>query len=179
MDTPKDEVELSIYLMKAINYALDCHGRTNHEYAGLPYSYHLQMVAKNAQDYIWYFDQPWHETIIAAAWCHDLIEDTRQTYNDVRKEIGKNAADIVYALTNEKGKTRKERANQKYYTEMKQTPFAVYVKLCDRMANVQHAVETAHSMLQAYKKEHAEFKAALYNGEYSEMWWALDAALIP
>jgi len=54
---------------------------------------------------------------------HDSIEDARLTYNDVMK-VARNmmteeqalmATEIVYALTNEKGRTRAERAGEKYY----------------------------------------------------------------
>ena len=42
-----------------------------------------------------------------ACWGHDLIEDTRVSYNDVKGQLGEEAADIIYALTNEKVKTVK------------------------------------------------------------------------
>jgi hypothetical protein len=43
-----------------------------------------------------------------ACWGHDTIEDTRTSYNDAANHLGKDAADIVYAVTNEKGKNRAE-----------------------------------------------------------------------
>jgi len=36
-----------------------------------------------------------------ATWGHDLIEDTRVSYNDVKEHLGQEAADIVYAKENE------------------------------------------------------------------------------
>ena len=67
------------------------------------------------------------------------------------------AADIVYAVTNEKGKNRAERANDKYYAGIVATPGAVFVKLCDRIANVQYGKMTGSGMYDKYKKENDNF----------------------
>jgi (p)ppGpp synthase/HD superfamily hydrolase len=162
--------EKSEYLHKAILYAQKCHIDTNHLYDGGPYFYHLQGVATIAERFIGYFPIEMHDAILAAAWSHDTIEDTRQTYNDVKTAIGEQAADIVYALTNEKGKNRKARANEKYYSEMKLVPGAVFVKLCDRLSNIIHSVSSKSSMLQAYRKEHDFFTQMLFDGHYPELW---------
>ena len=92
-----------------------------------------------------------------ASWGHDLIEDCRVSYNDVKDALGQEAADIVYAVTNEKGKNRKERANDKYYEGIRRTPGAVFVKLCDRIANIQYSKMTGSRMFEMYKKESDNF----------------------
>jgi len=92
-----------------------------------------------------------------ATWGHDLIEDCRVSYNDVKEQLGQEAADIIYAVTNEKGKNRKERANDKYYEGIRNTPGAVFVKLCDRIANVQYSKMTKSRMFEMYKKENDDF----------------------
>ena len=72
-----------------------------------------------------------------------------KTYNDVRKRarsLGLDeaqafmAAEIVYALTNEKGRTRAERAGVKYYEGIRAVPYAPMVKLADRMANIRFSL---------------------------------------
>ena len=87
--------------------------------------------------------------VMFGAWFHDSIEDARLTYNDVRKRarsLGLDeaqafmAAEIVYALTNEKGRTRAERAGVKYYEGIRAVPYAPMVKLADRMANVRFSL---------------------------------------
>ena len=80
-----------------------------------------------------------YEEIGIACWGHDLIEDTRVSYNDCVKALGEIPASIIYAVSNEKGKNRKERANDKYYAGIRETPGALFVKLCDRIANVQYS----------------------------------------
>ena len=101
-----------------------------------------------------------------ATWGHDLIEDTRVSYNDVRNQLGQEAANIIYAVTNEKGKNRKERANAKYYEGIRNTPGAVFVKLCDRIANVRYGTITKSRMVEMYQKENEVFEKAL--GRYTD-----------
>lgn len=92
-----------------------------------------------------------------AAYGHDLIEDTRTSYNDAKEVLGELTADIIYALTNEKGRTRKERANAAYYKGIRETKYGVFVKLCDRIANVQYSKMTGSRMFEMYKKENDNF----------------------
>ena len=86
------------------------------------------------------------------------------TYNDIREALGGPIAEITYALTNEKGRNRKERANEKYYEGIRNTPYATFVKLCDRLANVTYSKQQGSSMLDAYRKDQAFFEEQLLNG---------------
>ena len=158
-------------------YAIKCHNDTNHLYDTLPYVFHLSSVVELAEKYIYLIPKKDKDLVIAACWCHDLIEDTRQTWNDVIKETGSiEVAEIVYALTNEKGKTRKDRANDKYYKGIKDTRYATFVKLCDRLANTKYSKTTGGSMHSRYKEEFFDFYLELsvkldgYGELYSEMW---------
>jgi (p)ppGpp synthase/HD superfamily hydrolase len=151
-----------------IKWCIEQHTKTNHWYDQyLPYEFHLRMVAQAAKDFIHLIpdrnegDDSLRENIIMAAYGHDLIEDTRVSYNDVKEVLGQQAADIIYAVSNEKGKNRKERANEKYYEGIRNTPGAVFVKLCDRIANVQYSKMTKSRMFEMYKKENSEFTKAL------------------
>lgn len=67
------------------------------------------------------------------------------------------AAEIVYALTNEKGRNRSERANDKYYSDIRETPFAPFVKMCDRFANMSYSSMKNSRMIDVYKKELEHF----------------------
>ncbi len=143
-----------------INWVLEQHSSTNHMYdTYLPYEFHLRMVAHVAKENIHHINagELIKESVILAAWGHDLIEDTRVSYNDVKDKLGYNAAEIIYAVSNEKGKNRKERASEKYYEGIRNTPGAVFVKLCDRIANVQYSKMTGSRMFEMYKKENDNF----------------------
>tara|TARA_R110000868_G_scaffold12456_8_gene59564 strand:+ start:3198 stop:3698 length:501 start_codon:yes stop_codon:yes gene_type:complete len=155
--------------MKVRDYAIKCHADTNHLYDGRPYFVHLAKVVGFAERFIHLVPPPVHVDIYDACWCHDLIEDTRQTYNDVKSKTSLMVAEIVYALTNEKGKNRKERANDKYYKGIRETPYAVFVKVCDRLANFQYSIDSQSSMAKKYKQENDEFIKNLFVPDYQEM----------
>lgn len=149
-------------------WCIEQHRNTNHYYdTYLPYEFHLRMVGNVAEDFIDLTPNTndgeisFRDSIMLAAYGHDLIEDTRVSYNDVKTHLGQQAADIVYALTNEKGKNRKERANIKYYQGIRETPGAVFVKLCDRIANVQYSKMTKSRMFEMYSKENENFEKML------------------
>ena len=97
----------------AREYAIGAHANVNQFYDGKPYSAHLAAVVGVAERYIdKYFSNRLgyssidRAEIIAACWLHDTIEDTRKTYNDIRGRFGENVAEAVFAVTNEKGRTR-------------------------------------------------------------------------
>lgn len=159
-------------------YAIDRHRAVNHQYGEHPYEFHLQMVASAAQAFIQELTPDIQQLILAACWCHDLIEDARETYNDVKKVVGEETAEVAYALTNEKGRSRAERANEAYYAGIRATPYATLVKVCDRIANVQHSKAKGSRMFQLYKREYPNFKRHLYQaGEWEDAWQALSHLL--
>ena len=157
-----------------INWCVEQHHKTNHMYDKyLPYEFHLRMVHQVAKDFmnlvIREFFLITNEVITVSCYGHDLIEDTRCSYNDVKANLGEMEADIIYALTNEKGKNRAERANHKYYQGIRVTPGAVFVKLCDRIANVQYSKMTKSRMFEMYKKENDDFLVKVDADRYPEM----------
>ncbi len=164
-------------ILLAKSYAIQCHDNTNHKYGDKPYSHHLQMVYDYACKYCHLLPQELVIYALAAAWAHDTIEDTRQTYNDVKSVLGERVADIVYALTNEKGKTRDERASNKYYSDMVMVEGAVFDKMCDRLANVNNSVNTGSSMAKKYRMENEGFKKHLYSDDLKPMFDELEELL--
>jgi len=165
-------------------WCIEQHKNTNHMYdVYLPYEFHLRMVNNVFRDFCHLLDYTKDyftgedfvsmgrgqvtliEACSRASWGHDLIEDTRVSYNDVKNNLGPEAANIIYAVTNDKGKNRKERAGVKYYQGIRDTPGAVFVKLCDRIANVQYGKMTKSRMFEMYKKENSDFEQ--YLGRYT------------
>jgi (p)ppGpp synthase/HD superfamily hydrolase len=133
------------------------------------------MVVDVAYRFIHLIPEKYRDIVISSCWAHDTLEDTRITYNDLLKVTSIEVADIVYALTNEKGKTRKERANDKYYQGIRETPYATFVKLCDRIANVKYSMATRSRMLEMYRKEMPEFIDTLYDEKWDEMFKYLES----
>lgn len=162
------------------SYSFACHDNTNQTYGGdKPYSFHLQMVADIGMKNIELIPVQHRDVVIAACYCHDLIEDARQTYNDVKEATGSvDVAEIVRACTNyTRGRNRKERMPDWLYSEIRNNSNALFVKLCDRIANAAHSKYTGSSMLNVYIKEQPHFKTMLYNGLYQNMWIELDNIL--
>lgn len=166
--------------MNYVDWCIEQHRKTNHQYDRyLPYEFHLRMVNNVYEDFQHLLDDtkdystgekyrgPHQDQVTLknacrkAVWGHDLIEDTRVSYNDVKTELGQESADVIYAVTNDKGKNRKERAGDNYYEGIRNTPGAVFVKLCDRIANVQYGKMTKSRMFEMYKKENNHFLESL------------------
>ena len=156
--------------------AHELHRSVNQTYGdSLPYGYHLDMVVNGIRDF--------GELVCAkeedilplffGGYYHDSIEDARLTYNDVLKvargmmseEQALMATEIAYALTNDKGRTRAERAGEKYYKGIRETPYAPFVKLCDRLANISYSCSGVNPdslrMKEVYKKEVPHFLASI------------------
>lgn len=190
--------------MHKINWIIKQHTDVNHKYDGyLPYEFHLRLAYRIYKRYQHLLDdeidmfmpKEWvpnwrHNDQIEteknvcglAVYGHDLLEDTHVTYNDIKNHLGAYVADVIYAVTNDKGKNRAERASEKHYTEMRNTPGAVFVKLCDRLANVTYSHMMNSSQLNMYKDEYPKFQTMLdRTGQYSkyeEMFKELDSLLI-
>ncbi|MEO6305958.1 MAG: phosphohydrolase [Bacteroidia bacterium] len=149
---------------KIISFAIEAHQKTNHLYDGKPYSVHLAMVVMYAQKHFEdaYILPNCFDTILNACWLHDTIEDCRLTYNDVKKVAGEDVANIVYAVSNEKGRNRKERASDLYYFGIRETAWATFVKMSDRLANVKYSKDTNSRMLEVYRKENVDFLNAMF-----------------
>lgn len=161
-----------------IKWCIDKHKETNHFYdAYLPYEFHLRMVAQVAVDFLPQMDFKLkfvHAEIQLACFGHDLIEDCRVSYNDCKEQLEEITANIIYAVTNDKGKNRKERAGENYYRGIQNTIGATFVKLCDRIANVQYSKLTKSRMFEMYKKENQQFVQYLYHDNYKIMFDYLD-----
>ncbi len=156
--------------------AHELHKSVNQTYGDqLPYGYHLDMVVNGIRDYGHLVCTCENDIIplFFGGYYHDSIEDARLTYNDVMKtatavmsvEQALMATEIVYALTNDKGRSRKERAGEKYYKGIRETPYAPFVKLCDRLANITYSCSGVDGdnlrMKEIYKGEVPHFLSSI------------------
>lgn len=158
----------------AMLFAAQCHNGTNQKYDGHPYTIHIKMTYDFGCEFAYLLDEKDIEPALCACWTHDVIEDTRQSYNDVKKVLGYEVAEIVFALTNEKGRTRAERANEKYYSEIRKNTVATFVKLCDRLANCSYSVSHSQHMADVYALEMPHFRQVLYNDRFEAMFDELE-----
>ncbi|MBR6202361.1 MAG: hypothetical protein IKQ62_05105 [Bacteroidaceae bacterium] len=152
------------------------HEHVNQHYDKVhPYGFHLDMVTASVFKYGHLVCQEERDVLplFFGAYYHDSIEDARLTYNDVNKIAHRwmgdrqsyMAAEIVYALTNDKGRTRAERAGEKYYQGIRETPYAPFVKLADRLANITYSCSNSNDsnehMRTIYRMELPHFLESL------------------
>ena len=158
---------------KAKAFAHEKHAGQTH--GTRPFTHHLQEVVNVLHEFGYQADD-----LTAAAWLHDVVEDTPTTIEEVYTEFGKRIGDLVDALTDGPGATRLEKKAKPYAT-IPNVPGAVFVKLADRIANVRFTMKEgskAERYRITYKQEHVGFCNALSkNGEAREMWCMLDNLL--
>lgn len=176
MDFQSSIERLSTTIEKIKHDAHALHDSVNQKYDHIhPYGLHLDMVASSVYKYGAEVCASEEDILplFFGAYYHDSIEDARLTYNDVMRLARQLMSDsqaliateIVYALTNDKGRTREERAGEKYYQGIRETPYAPFVKLADRLANTTysctHANNTNNRMKEVYARELPHFLASI------------------
>jgi (p)ppGpp synthase/HD superfamily hydrolase len=109
---------------------------------------------------------------VVAAFFHDAMEDQGLKYKTLESKFGEEVAEMVYCVTDEMGRNRKEK-KQKTLPKTASNPDAVIIKLADRIANVEMG-----GKIRMYVEEHSEFKSHLYTpGHADEMWEHLEFKL--
>lgn len=172
--------------------AFSIHESVNQKYdRRLPYGFHLKLTASYVSRYGYLVAESEADVLAlyGAAYLHDVMEDARMTFNDVvkfvkvfevegvtlpeecRQAFEHHVPEIVYALTNEKGRNRKERANDPYYKGIRETRFASFVKMCDRLANIRYTTlfVFTNPMLKVYRDEYDEFIKAIGKGAVTQI----------
>lgn len=120
----------------------------------VPYTVHLQNVVGVLERFG--LTDP---VMICAGWLHDTIEDTTKSYNDIKDRFGVEVAELVFAVSSELGRNRKER-NEKTYPKIRANPQAVLLKLADRIANIEYGLANGGKTVM-YTQEFPEFYKAL------------------
>lgn len=114
-----------------------------------------------------------HE-ILAAAYLHDVVEDTDTFLEEIKREFGQRVADLVHAVTDEPGANRAER-KAKTYGKIAQHWHCVRIKLADRIANTRYSKAEKSGQLTMYIKEYPTFREKLFTTEHNQdLWKQLD-----
>lgn len=157
-----------------IAFAIEAHTSMNHLYDGMPYVYHLSMAVGYGYKYIHLVEEDLMEDVISALWLHDTIENVSKSFNDVKEASNLRVAEMVRAVTPDvRGRNREQRMPDDIYNQIRCTPGATYVKLCDRLSNIAHGYHkrveqekrlgsrVVGGMLAMYGKEHVHFLNSL------------------
>jgi guanosine-3',5'-bis(diphosphate) 3'-pyrophosphohydrolase len=140
--------------------AIQIHG--NQTYDGIfPYEKHLNDVVRLLIEY------NYTGRYVIAGWLHDAVEDGAISYNKIKSYFGLEIAEIVYAVTDEMGRNRKEK-KEKTYPKIKANHDAIIIKLADRIANILHG-----GKIDMYQSEYQDFREGIYVEGVGEPLWKL------
>jgi len=154
-------------------FALERHGSQDH--GCLKISDHLADVAYNVRKHYdphVNFSDP--EDIIAAAWLHDVCEDTDTNSDEIRDLFGERIGEIVELVTDKAGRNRLERHLRTYHA-IRTDPDATLIKLCDRRHNQDRSLKHGEHWMVMYEREYNYFKFALWTPhKFKKLWEELD-----
>lgn len=174
---------MSRIIQFAKDFALLNHGEQDH--GCLKIGEHLEDVASHASHHakLNEIEGVFHDTTVAGAWLHDVVEDTSVTpelLEDVLHEADFDFDDVFYvtqivrAVTDKPGRGRKER-HLKTYWKIRENPRSLLVKLCDRRHNHERSIKHGEIYAAMYAKEYDYFKFALWKPrQFTELWDELD-----
>jgi (p)ppGpp synthase/HD superfamily hydrolase len=143
------------------------------KYTGEPYINHPAAVAQLVASV------PHTPEMVAAAWLHDVVEDTQITLDDIRDEFGWMVAALVADLTDVSRPEHGDRATRKEIDRLhtaRTSPEAKTVKLADLIDNT--LTITAHDpdFAKVYLREKALLLEVLREGDPTL--WARAAATV-
>lgn len=151
-------------ILTAATFAREAHGTQKRKYNTLPYIYHPARVAGRAM--ILECATP---ELVAAAFMHDVLEDTAVTQQEMVDVFGEKITSYVEMLTNEFTKTkypalsRKER-KAKEADRLSQIPTPIkFIKALDRIDNLLE-IDMADKFTTTYLKESGDLCIALTAG---------------
>lgn len=160
----------------AKNYACKEHAMQKRKYTGEPYSVHLAEVAAIVSSVT---DD---ENIIAAAWLHDVLEDTNVTPNELFTEFGSVVTQLVYMVSDVSRPEDGNRAARKAIDHIhlaRANADAQTIKLADLISNAKDIVKNDPKFAKVYLQEKRNLLGVLTKGDsslYGQAWFTLREA---
>ena len=151
--------------IRAYHFAAKAHRGQLYPGSGLPYLIHLSFVSMEIIASLTVEEAEHPDLAVQCALLHDVIEDTKISYQKIRDVFGKEVADGVKALTKNK-KIKKAKQLIDSIDRIREQPREVrMVKLADRVSNLQYPpIDWAQAKIKAYwessKIIHKELKSA-------------------
>lgn len=149
----------------AEEFAIHWHGAQVRNYTGEPYWHHCRNVAQLVKTVS-------HTSeMVAAAWCHDTLEDTQCTREDVALVLGTQVAVLVEALTDEFTSERYPKLNRARRKEQERyrlagvSPEAQTIKLADMLDNTRNIAQHDPNFWRVYRLEKLELLQLLQKGD--------------
>lgn len=145
-------------------YATSAHPRINHDpkFTVQPYQAHLEAVVKIVRKHT---QDP---ATVAAAWLHDVLEDTPATLREIRAEFGPEVAQLLHEILRVSLPSHGGRAEQRLvdaaHLSRASAP-AQLIKLADLIDDCQHAPRWPGATQRPFLDDMAAYLPALPSGE--------------
>ena len=143
-------------IAQATIFAIDSHGDQVRKYTGEPYWKHPMRVA----EWLLAVGAPWgglwDDEVIAAAWLHDVVEDTPVTNDQIKVLFGAKVAQLVAEVTNPSkliDGSREFRKNLDREFLAGASPEGKSIKLADLLDNTPSIVEYGKDFAKIYVGE--------------------------
>jgi (p)ppGpp synthase/HD superfamily hydrolase len=153
---------LSELIERAAAFARQAHAHQRRKYTNEPYEIHLGAVAGLVRSV---GAEPEAQ---AAAWLHDVVEDTEVTLEEVRREFGEHVARLVDELTDVSRREDGNRAARKTVDRehlARASVEAQTVKLADLIDNARSITEHDPRFAKVFLAEMAELLDVLVAGD--------------
>lgn len=149
-------------VMGALLLARKYHRGSKRKGDGLEYIVHILEITRLLDK------RGFEAEIIAAAFCHDLLEDTKCKENEIVEACGKEVLRIVKAVSNDVKLKRKvdwEKKKEKYIQAvMKGGEKAIAVCIADKIVNLK-------ALLKAYEKDGPTIWTRFNKGKKQKLWF--------
>ena len=119
---------------RALDFAANKHDGQTRKATGDPYIEHPKSVAEIVKKY----KKSIHESeLVAAALCHDTLEDTETTFVELANNFGPMVASLVNELTNDQ-KSIEQYGKLEYHKKklVALSSYGLVIKLADRLHNI-------------------------------------------
>lgn len=148
-------------IQKAADFAAGAHRGQLRKYTGDEYIVHPEAVAGTLETL------GFPETVVAAAWLHDVVEDCGITYQTLVEEFGKEVADLVLEVTDMSTKADGNRDVRKEIDRQhlaKASPHGQSIKLADIIDNTYSIEAHDPDFARVYKHEKVRLLEVLTKG---------------
>lgn len=152
-------------------YATDAHRGQKRKYTGEDYIVHPAEVVSILEGV------PYTQDMLAAAWLHDVAEDTDRTVEDIKWEFGHSIGSLVDWLTDisrPKDGNREVRKRIDREHIAKAPAQAKTIKLADLISNSRSIVQYDPDFAKVYMRENSLLLGVLTNGDNNLLSQAID-----
>ncbi|MDB2616842.1 HD domain-containing protein [Luminiphilus sp.] len=155
---------MSHLIQTAKSFAITSHERISHtrRYTGEPYWHHLERVAEIVASV------GGNDVQVAAAWLHDVVEDTGVAIEEIDSLFGGEVATLVYELTDvylpETGVNRATRKKMESVRLKRTSACAKTIKLADLLDNSESILSHDKKFAKTYKSELIDLLDVLEDG---------------